>query len=100
MKLYTGNQVAFYSVLSGIAAGALFTAGFFFFTDRNSNGENKVASKTIVSTISNAPDKNIREETPVLEVASSSGNYTQDELQNISVYEKWKPNMPTKNVAE
>ena len=88
MKLYTGNQVAFYSVLSGIAAGALFTAGFFFFTDRNSNGENKVASKTIVSTISNAPDKNIREETPVLEVASSSGNYTQDELQNISVYEK------------
>ncbi|WP_407400627.1 S1C family serine protease [Treponema sp.] len=87
MKLYTRNQIALYSALTGIVAGAAVAAGFFLFSGRESNHKNsaQVVSEEIST---DHADDMILEEPSVLKVANDINEYTQDELQNISVYER------------
>lgn len=86
MKLFTKNQVVFYSALTGIATAAVFSAAFVLAKGKFTKTDTEQTSYN--SAIENSDSANAKEEQPVLKVANNDGTYTQDELQNISVYEK------------
>lgn len=93
MKLYSGKQVIRISIIvAAITAGT--TA---FICSKNSSNKNPVSNtipplednqKTKVQSITLEDDIVLETNTPVLPVINESASYTQDELQNISVYER------------
>lgn len=86
MKLYTKNQLALYSILIGIAIGSISTLFFIFLSNKKLIDVNK--TQTISENLEETKKEFIKEENPVVQVADKNNAYTQDELQNILVYEK------------
>ena len=95
MKLYSKTHIVFSSIITGIFTALCCVAVAGIFVNR---GSKKIA-KTEESATLNEVQPKIQEEAlqdtilletnaPVLTVASSSSGYTQDEAQNIAVYEK------------
>lgn len=100
MKLYSKKQTVTYSILTGFAAGIIVAAGFLYF----SKGQKKDSAESSISEISRAEeisagaDSNLsmegsslqpEKEPAAIAVANDNPGYTQDEIQNISVYEKF-----------
>ena len=86
MKLYSKKQLVTYSISTGILAAAAVSLFFTFFK----NDSSKKSSKEISAVEKNQAE--LKEEIPqsfeAFPVAAENGSYTQDESQNISVYEK------------
>lgn len=93
MKLYTKNQVVFFSVCT-LVFGALFALGLskLFFTEKKSSENN--ASVSFEASVENTGiDENIfkitsetSESDSVISSNSKNEGYTQEEIQNINVY--------------
>ncbi|MGN0728181.1 S1C family serine protease [Treponema sp.] len=84
MKLYSKKQLVTYSVLTGIFAAVLVAAFFIFFSDKkNTDVHSAFSSAEEVAQPESAPYA-----FEVLPVITENNSYTQDEAQNISVYEK------------
>lgn len=90
MKLYSKNQMIFCTA-AGIVLAAAVTAAVFSLVLRSKSGAPAPAVKAAERTVSVPEDTEpaVFETTPVKPVRSVSGEtaYTQDELQNISVYD-------------
>lgn len=90
MKLYSKNQVIFYTA-AGIILAIAVTASVFTFIPRSKGSNPAKAAQVSDSTASAQDDEEtvVFETTPVKQVISVSNEttYTQDELQNISVYD-------------
>ena len=86
MKLYSKKQLVTYSISTGILAAAAVSLFFTFFK----NDSSKKSSKEISAVEKNQAE--LKEEIPqsfeAFPVETENGSYTQDESQNISVYEK------------
>ncbi len=97
MKLYSRHQMVkavFTGLITGLAAASIF---FYFAYIKNSDSkeqlkisesENSAQSELISETGGELPDEIITEKPSATPASSSSGQYTQDEEQNIFVYEK------------
>ena len=86
MKLYSKKQLVTYSISTGILAAVAVSVVFTFFK----NDSSKKSGKEISAVEKNQSE--LKEEIPqtfeAFPVAAENGSYTQDESQNISVYEK------------
>lgn len=86
MKLYSKKQLVTYSISTGILAAVAVSVFFTFFK----NDSSKKSGKEISAVEKNQSE--LKEEIPqtfeAFPVAAENGSYTQDESQNISVYEK------------
>lgn len=86
MKLYSKKQLVTYSISTGILAAVAVSVVFTFFK----NDSPKKSGKEISAVEKNQSE--LKEEIPqtfeAFPVAAENGSYTQDESQNISVYEK------------
>lgn len=86
MKLYSKKQLVTYSISTGILVAVAVSVFFTFFK----NDSSKKSGKEISAIEKNQSE--LKEENPktfeAFPVASENGSYTQDEAQNISVYEK------------
>ncbi len=82
MRLYSKKQLLYHSLRTGIICAAIVAAFFIFGTKRHTkhNTENLPLSENIIESDERA--------FPAFPVAQEGFQYTQDELQNISVYEK------------
>lgn len=93
MKLYSRRQTTAYSILTGLAAGILVAAGFLYFPHRQNKvdeAEQKEISTEGISEFQSAGNSlALENEMASIKVANDSSGYTQDELRNISVYEKY-----------
>lgn len=86
MKLYSKKQLVTYSISTGILAAVAVSVVFTFFK----NDSPQKSGKEISAVEKNQSE--LKEEIPqtfeAFPVAAENGSYTQDESQNISVYEK------------
>lgn len=88
MKLYTKQQVIKYSILTAAIVLIIAVGSFFIISQKINNND---TTNVLISNTDNevydfeTSDKVISDS---VNVFSNSTNYTQDELQNISVYEK------------
>lgn len=104
MKLYSKKQTVTYSVLTGLAAGIIVAAGFLYFSrgqkkdSTQSSAESSVLETSGAEKISAGADSELsmaasslqpEKEPATIAVANDNSGYTQDEIQNISVYEKY-----------
>ena len=95
MKLYSRHQVV-KAALTGLVAGLVISGAFFYVTfNKDKNAQPLQTDTPDTATLiedENTEDEIIevpaREKQIVTQAASSSGQYTQDEEQNIFVYEK------------
>ena len=107
MKLYTSGQVV-RAVLFSIAGTAILTVGILFFRDGKNNQISNNSKTEYSETFSTSEEKNVvsleksdDSSSASLAVATVSG-YSQDEWQNINVYEKCNEavvNINTKETA-
>ena len=107
MKLYTSGQVV-RAVLFSIAGTAILTVGILFFRDGKNNQISNNSKTEYSETFSTSEEKNVvsfensdDSSSASLAVATGSG-YSQDEWQNINVYEKCNEavvNINTKETA-
>lgn len=107
MKLYTSGQVV-RAVLFSIAGTAILTVGILFFRDGKNNQISNNSKTEYSETLATSEEKNIvsleksdDSSSASLAVATVSG-YSQDEWQNINVYEKCNEavvNINTKETA-
>lgn len=107
MKLYTSGQVV-RAVLFSIAGTAILTVGILFFRDGKNNQISNNSKTEYSETLTTSEEKNIvsleksdDSSSASLAVATVSG-YSQDEWQNINVYEKCNEavvNINTKETA-
>lgn len=88
MRLYSKHHIVLASIISGVTVALLAAVAF-------SAWEKASVSKQdlpLVSDVSESPAENssaeLQTNTPALTVANDSTQYTQDEVQNISVYER------------
>ena len=96
MRLYSRKQALIYCAISGIIVGAISAACTVFFlgngTQSSPKQQTELKEASVVPSESSSMGKtdafDLEAETPSVNVANDSPNYTQDELQNISVYEK------------
>ena len=96
MRLYSRKQALIYCAISGIIVGAISAACTVFFlgngTQSSPKQQTELKEASVVPSESSSMGKtdafDLEAETPSGNVANDSPNYTQDELQNISVYEK------------
>ena len=96
MRLYSRKQALIYCAISGIIVGAISAACTVFFlgngTQSSPKQQPELKEASVVPSESSSMGKtdafDLEAETPSVNVANDSPNYTQDELQNISVYEK------------
>lgn len=96
MRLYSRKQALIYCAISGIIVGAVSAACTVFFlgngTQSSPKQQTELKEASVVPSESSSMGKtdafDLEAETPSVNVANDSPNYTQDELQNISVYEK------------
>ena len=86
MKLYSKKQLVTYSISTGILAAVAVSVVFTFFK----NDSPQKSGKEISAVEKNQSE--LKEEIPqtfeAFPVVAENGSYTQDESQNISVYEK------------
>lgn len=107
MKLYTSGQIV-RAVLISIASTAILTVGILFFRDGKNNQISNNSKTEYSETFSTSEEKNVvsleksdDSSSASLAVATGSG-YSQDEWQNINVYEKCNEavvNINTKETA-
>ena len=96
MRLYSRKQALIYCAISGIIVGAISAACTVFFlgngTQSSPKQQTELKEASVVPSESSSMGKtdafDLEAETPSVNVANDSPNYTQDELHNISVYEK------------
>lgn len=96
MRLYSRKQSLIYCAISGIIVGAISAACTVFLlgnrTQSSPEQQTELKEASVVPSESSSVGKTdafaLEAETPSINVANDSPNYTQDELQNISVYEK------------
>lgn len=96
MRLYSRKQALIYCAISGIIVGAISAACTVLFlgngTQSSPKQQTELKEASVVPSESSSMGKtdafDLEAETPSVNVANDSPNYTQDELQNISVYEK------------
>ena len=96
MRLYSRKQALIYCAISGIIVGAISAACTVFFlgngTQSSPKQQTELKEASVVPSESSSMGKtdafDLEAETPSVNVANDSPNYTQVELQNISVYEK------------
>ena len=96
MRLYSRKQALIYCAISGIIVSAISAACTVFFlgnrTQSSPKQQTELKEASVVPSESSSMGKtdafDLEAETPSVNVANDSPNYTQDELQNISVYEK------------
>lgn len=96
MRLYSRKQALIYCAISGIIVGTISAACTVFFlgnrTQSSPKQQTELKEASVVPSESSSMGKtdafDLEAETPSVNVANDSPNYTQDELQNISVYEK------------
>lgn len=96
MRLYSRKQALIYCAISGIIVGTISAACTVFFlgngTQSSPKQQPELKEASVVPSESSSMGKtdafDLEAETPSVNVANDSPNYTQDELQNISVYEK------------
>ncbi|MFA6937657.1 MAG: trypsin-like peptidase domain-containing protein [Treponema sp.] len=99
MKLYSKHQVIIRSAISALAAAAIAVAIVLAVTlpnKKSSSSENKTSTEDLAQVAESSsqdttslPEVTLQTNTPSLTtVTNNDNNYTQDEAQNISVYEK------------
>lgn len=90
MKLYATHQMILCSVLSAVLAATITTGAVHILKNSPAKKEQKLKQKEAIKTeLVSAPDEDILEtNTPMLQVIDNNSNYTLDESQNISVYER------------
>ena len=96
MKLYSRNQLLFFSVISAVVTAiVIISAGLLGFV-QTPNGENRKIPETLLfEQIPPAANPDIM---PV----QAAGDYTEDELENITVYERLNEgvvNITTETIA-
>ena len=99
MKLYSKHQVIIRSAISALAAAAIAVAivlAVALPNKKSSSSENKTSTEDLAQVAESSsqdttslPEVTLQTNTPFLTtVTNNDNNYTQDEAQNISVYEK------------
>lgn len=87
MKLYTKQQVIKYSIMTAVIVLIITVGSFFIISQKSNKTDNEGFISQINTEITDYETSN-SVITESVNVISNSSNYTQDELQNISVYEK------------
>ena len=96
MKLYTKNHILISIIITSFVF-ILFISGFLIFYNFDAISQEEIQSESIVSQTEEIPSETFDSEKWT--VVDSSLKYTQDEVENISVYEKYNEAVVNINTA-